>query len=239
MASSAARGRGAVIRLERQTGTGLSLQTGDTLTVVDPQGGQVSDFFAVAADDPREWLSSGRTIDYANRIYLTRGDLLYSNRSRPMVTIVEDTCGRHDMLLTPCSQQTFDLLYPEFDGAEHRSCFDNLVLALTPFGVEPDQISTTFNIFMNVWVDETGELHIDPPRSVAGDRVVLRAEMDLYVGLTACSAEKSNGGVCKPIDYEVGRLAGAAEDAHPGATAREAIRSEAIGSEALRTRVPL
>jgi uncharacterized protein YcgI (DUF1989 family) len=56
---------------------------------------------------------------------------------------------------------------------------------------------------MNDWTDEDGTLHIDPPRSVAGDRVVLRAEMDLHVGLTACSAEKSNGGVCKPIDYSL------------------------------------
>ncbi len=56
---------------------------------------------------------------------------------------------------------------------------------------------------MNVWTDESGELHIDPPTSKAGDRFVLRAEMDLHVGLTACSAEKSNGGVCKPIDYAI------------------------------------
>jgi hypothetical protein len=39
-----------------------------------------------------------------------------------MATIVADTCGRHDFLLTPCSQQTFDLLYPEFGGAPHPSC---------------------------------------------------------------------------------------------------------------------
>jgi uncharacterized protein YcgI (DUF1989 family) len=56
---------------------------------------------------------------------------------------------------------------------------------------------------MNVWADRSGGLHIDPPTSLAGDRIVIRAEMDLFVGLTACSAEKSNGGVCKPIDYEV------------------------------------
>ena len=123
---------------------------------------------------------------------------------RPMATIVEDTCGRHDFLLTPCSQQTFDLLYPELDRAPHPSCFENLCLGLQQFGVSPDQVSTTLNIFMNVWTDPCGVLHIDPPTSVAGDRLVLRAEMDLHVGLTACSAEKSNGGVCKPIDYLVG-----------------------------------
>lgn len=191
-------------RLEPQTGTGFALSAGQTLTVVDPTGGQVSDLFAFAADDHGEWLSSGRTIDYRNGIYVGAGDRLYSNRSRPMLTITEDTCGRHDFLLTPCSQQTFDLLYPDLFGAPHPSCFDNLCGGLAQYGVEPDQISTTLNIFMNVWTDRTGELHIDPPTSMAGDRITFRAEIDLHVGLTACSAEKSNGGVCKPIDYAVG-----------------------------------
>jgi uncharacterized protein YcgI (DUF1989 family) len=192
-----------VNRLTPQTGTGFVLAAGQTLTVVDPTGGQVSDFFCFSAEDHGEWLSNGRTIDYANKVFFSTGDLLYSNRSRPMATIVEDTCGRHDFLLTPCSQQTFDLLYPDLGGAYHPSCFENLCTGLAPFGVHPDQISTTLNIFMNVWSEPSGELHIDPPTSVAGDRLVLRAEMDLHVGLTACSAEKSNGGVCKPIDYEL------------------------------------
>jgi hypothetical protein len=192
-----------VKRLEPQTGTGFLLEAGQRLTVVDPTGGQVSDLFCVAADDGDEWLSSGRTIDYANSIYPSVGDVLYSNRSRPMLTITQDTCGRHDFLLTPCSQETFDLLYPDLEGAAHPSCFDNLVRGLAPFGVSPDRIGTTLNLFMNVWNDDEGTLHIDPPLSRAGDRVELTAQMDLHVGLTACSAEKSNGGVCKPIDYEV------------------------------------
>ena len=190
-------------RLAPQTGTGFLLRAGEQLTVVDPTGGQVSDLFCFSADDHAEWLSSGRTIDFANTIFLTTGHTLYSNRSTPMLTVVEDTCGRHDFLLTPCSQQTFDLLYPEFEGAYHPSCLENLVTGLAPFGVTSDMVTTTLNIFMNVWPEPSGELHIDPPTSTAGDRFTVRAEMDLHVGLTACSAEKSNGGTCKPIDYAV------------------------------------
>ena len=190
-------------RLAPQTGTAFLLKAGQRLTVVDPTGEQVSDFFAVMDDERDEWFSSGRTIDYANSTAVTAGSVLYSNRSRPMATVVEDTCGHHDILLTPCSQQTFDLLYPEFEGAYHPSCFENLATNMATFGVEPDRISTTLNIFMNVWAERNGELHIDPPTSRAGDRFVLRAEADLVVGLTACSAEKSNNGVCKPIDYRI------------------------------------
>jgi uncharacterized protein YcgI (DUF1989 family) len=194
--------RDGVHRLAPQSGTGFALPAGALLTVTDPMGGQVSDFYCLNAADHREALSSGRTLDYLGRLAITTGDILYSNRSRPMVTVVDDTCGRHDLLLTPCSQQTFDLLYPEFGGAAHPNCLDNLSRGLAGFGVTSDQIGSTFNIFMNVWTEPDGSLHIDPPISRPGDHVVLRAEMDLHVGLTACSAEKSNGGTLKPIDFQ-------------------------------------
>jgi hypothetical protein len=187
--------------LKPQTGVGFLLGRGQLLKVIDPEGEQVSDLTAFAQEDKSEWLSSGRTIDYANTIYLTAGHTLYSNRSRPMFSIVEDTVGRHDFLLTPCSPDTFKLLYDHHDY--HPSCFENLSNGLAPFGVSPDMIPTTFNIFMNVVVLPSGELRIDPPPSRAGDYILLRAEMDLIVGVTACSAEKSNNYSFKPIDVEV------------------------------------
>jgi uncharacterized protein YcgI (DUF1989 family) len=187
--------------LEPQTGIGFLLGRGQLLKVIDPQGEQVSDLIAFAREDSSEWLSSGRTIDYANTIYLTAGHTLYSNRSRPMLSIVEDTVGRHDFLLTPCSPDTFKLLYNHQDY--HPSCFENLTKSLAPFGITPDMIPTTFNIFMNVLVLSNGELRIDPPPSRAGDYIIFRAETDLIVGVTACSAEKSNNYSFKPIDVEV------------------------------------
>lgn len=188
-------------RLAPQTGTGFRLPRGSRLRVIDPLGEQVSDLIAFSAADPKEWLSSGRSIDYANTIYLTTGHVLYSNRSRPMLVVEADTVGRHDFLLTPCSPETFAIIYKH--QGHHPSCFGNLVGALAPFGIAPDAIPTTFNIFMNVMVAADGALTIDPPRSKAGDSILLRAEMDLIVGLTACSAEMSNNYSFKPIDYEV------------------------------------
>lgn len=189
-----------VHRLAPQTGTGFLLGAGQRLRVIDPLGEQVSDLTAFSQQDPREWLSSGRSIDYANTIYLTRGHKLYSNRSRPMFTIESDDVGSHDFLLTPCSPETFSIIYGNRNP--HPSCFMNLVNGLEPFGIAPDSIPTTFNIFMNVVIDPQGELTIGPPRSKAGDSTVFRAEMDLIVGLTACSAEMSNNYSFKPIDFE-------------------------------------
>jgi uncharacterized protein YcgI (DUF1989 family) len=189
------------VHLAPQTGTGFEVRAGQRVRIIAPQGEQVSDLVSFARGDLREWLSSGRTIDYANTIYLTAGHVLYSNRSRPMWTIVDDTVGRHDFLLTPCSPDTFRIIYG--NTAPHPSCFANLAQHLAPFGVEPDMIPTTFNIFMNVEVGTTGELTIGPPKSRAGDYIVLRAEMDMVVGVTACSAEMSNNGSFKPINVEL------------------------------------
>ena len=188
-------------KLEPQTGTAFELRAGQLLRITDLEGEQVADLTAFNFSDKAEWLSSGRSIDYANRIYLTKGDLLYSNRSRPMFTILEDDVGRHDFLLTPCSPETFQIIYK--NEHYHPSCFENLATNLARFDIAPDSIPTTLNIFMNVEIDENGVLKILPPRSKAGDSIVLRAEMDLIVGLTACSAEMSNNYRFKPIGFEI------------------------------------
>ena len=185
-----------------RSGVAFTLDKGQLLTVIDPRGEQVADLLAFNRYDIGEAISSGRTLDYASRIYLSTGDPLYSNRSNVMLTIVEDDVGRHDFLLTPCSKDTFRIIYGDADP--HRGCFGNLAAALSPYGVTGDMIPTAFNCFMNVPVDgATGELKVEPPLSKPGDRIVLRAEMDLVIGLTACSALQSNNGSFKPIHWRV------------------------------------
>ncbi len=200
-------------RIEPQTGTAFELTRGQILRVIDLEGEQVADLTAFSRDDHAEWLSSGRSIDYANTIYLTTGHTLYSNRSRPMFTILADDVGRHDFLLTPCSRGTFAIIYGNHDY--HPSCFENLATHLADFGIKPDSIPTTLNIFMNVEVDANGALQILPPRSKAGDTLTLRAEMNLIVGLTACSAEMSNNYRFKPIGYEISEQNSIAGSATP------------------------
>ena len=167
----------------------------------DPQGEQVADLVAFVETDLDEVLSSGRSLDYNQTLLLTTGHTLYSNRSRPLFTIERDDVGRHDFLLTPCSPETFRIIYGQ--TGHHPSCLDNLSRSLAPFGVGESRIPTTFNIFMNVDFAPDGRLSVRPPLSRPGDCLVLRAEADLVVGLTACSAEMSNNYSFKPIDYEV------------------------------------
>jgi len=185
-----------------QSGTAFLLKKGQRLTVVDPEGQQVSDLVAFNADDTSEWLSSGRTLDYASRFLLTTGDTLYSNRSTPMLVIESDDVGRHDFLLAPCSREMFAKLYGHAEP--HRGCFGNLAEALEPLGIGPDRIPTAFNVFMNVRVNgETGALSVEPPLSKAGDSTAFIAQIDLIVGLTACSAGLSNNFRFKPISYRI------------------------------------
>jgi uncharacterized protein len=187
-----------------RSGVGFTLQAGETLKVIDPQGEQVADLLAFSSKHIGEVISSGRTFDYASRIYLTKGDVLYSNRSNVMLRIVDDMVGRHDFLLTPCSAEMFRILYREIQP--HRGCFGNLAEALKPYGIGPDALPTAFNCFMNVPVNgETGELKVLPPLSKAGDSISFLAEMDLIIGLTACSAGQSNNFSYKPIHYEIVR----------------------------------
>lgn len=185
-----------------RSGVAFTLDRGQRLTVIDPCGEQVADLVAFRRDDVDEVISSGRTIDYASRIFLTKGDPIYSNRSNVLLTIVEDTVGRHDFLLTPCSSDTFRIIYG--DEHPHRGCFGNLAAALEPYGIAPDRIPVAFNVFMNVTVDgTTGALKVEPPLSRAGDHVVFEAQTDLIVGLTACSALQSNNFAFKPIAYAI------------------------------------
>ena len=188
--------------IEPRSGVAFTLNKGDILTVTDPMGEQVADLLAYTQGEIAEVISSGRTLDYASRIYLTTGDMLYSNRSNVMLEIIADDVGRHDFLLTPCSKDTFRIIYGDTDP--HRGCFGNLEAALAPFGITGDMIPVAFNCFMNVAVDgQTGRLSVEPPISKAGDSIRFKAHADLIIGLTACSALQSNNGSFKPIHYEI------------------------------------
>lgn len=185
-----------------RSGTAFRLACGEVLNIVGPRGRQVADLALFAADDPREALSNGRTFDYESTLALTAGNRLWSNRSAILATIVRDDVGTHDFLLTPCSRDTWRICY---DGAHDDipGCFGNLCASLAPYGIGPDAIPTTFNVFMHVVHGPDGRIAVRRPRAGPGDAFAIRAERDLIVGLTACSAHDSNDGRCTEIGYAI------------------------------------
>ena len=185
-----------------RSGTAFTLKKGQRLKIIDIKGEQVADFICYNEEDKAEYLSSGRTMDYAETIFLTAGHQFYSNRSNPMFTIVEDTVGRHDFLLTPCSADTFKIIYGHTEP--HRGCFGNIAAALKPYGIAQDNIPVTFNVFMHVSVNgDSGKIEVLPPKSKAGDFIIVEAHMDLIVALTACAAEMSNNYAFKEIGWQI------------------------------------
>ena len=189
-------------RIPPRSGTAFELREGQHLTVTDPEGGQVSDLVAFSLEDRREYLSNGRTFDYTESIRIGGpGQKLWSNRSRVMLTVTDDETGVHDFLLTPCSREMWGILYP--DEKPQPGCLGNLASALAGYSITRDEVPCAFNLFMNVPVRGDGSLSVEPPVTKPGDSITLRAEMNLIVGLTACSAAASNGGTYKPIDWSV------------------------------------
>jgi len=183
------------------SGVGLRLRRGQRVRVIDPHGGQSGDLVAFSPDG-RERVSNGRSFDHGGTIHLTTGDVLWSDRSNPMLTIVEDDVGRHDFLHAACSVEMYRREYKVI--GHHANCHDNLSAALRGLGVEPHPLPNPFNVFMNADVGEGGRLLIAPPRSRAGDAIVLRAEMDLAIALSSCPASNCNGGAPnRPLAFEV------------------------------------
>ena len=189
-------------KIKKRSGIAFSLKKGPRLKVVDIEGKQVSDFFCFLEGNYDEYLSNGRTMDYASKILFSEGDILYSSMSTPMVKIIEDTARVHDFLLTPCSHDTFSILY---DGYEHRGCEGNLIEAFKTYDstFPCKSLPATFNIFMNVPVKPDGKIDVIEPTTKAGDYIVFEALEDLVVGLTSCSAPQSNGGSFKEIAFEI------------------------------------
>jgi uncharacterized protein YcgI (DUF1989 family) len=182
-------------------GVGLLLKRGDQLRLVDPHGGQSGDLVAFSHDGAQR-LSNGRTFDYSGKIYLSTGDVLWSDRSNPMLTIVADAVGRHDFLYSSCSVEMYRIQYGV--TGYQANCYDNLCSAMRELGLEPEPLPTAFNFFMNVEIGADGRLIIAPPKSRAGDSITLRAEMDLAIALSACPASTCNGGgTTGPLAFEM------------------------------------
>ena len=184
-------------------GSGMAWEVGagTRLRVVDLQGGQTGDVFAVAADDLEDGLSNGRTFDYEETIRLSTGSMLYSRHSRPLLRIVADEVGVHDFLYAPCSQEMYEIGY----GATRPvpNCLDNLTASLAQLGVPAATVTIAFNVFMRVDIGLDGKLTVLPSTVTVGQGVTFLAQRDLLVAVAACPAGKANGGRAHSLGIEI------------------------------------
>jgi len=181
-------------------GKALILTRGQRVEVINTRGTQVLDTWAFNAEDMCEAMSMEHTRSVNSRIYAQVGDVLSSNRRRPIVRMVQDSSpGRHDTLLCSCNRE----LYKELGCTEyHRNCQDNLHEALGELSLIPPFIPAPLNLFMNVTVASDGAVVRKPPASQPGDVVQLQAEMDVVLVFSSCPQDITpvNGLACQPSD---------------------------------------
>ena len=160
---------------------------GQILRIVDLEGNQAVDTIFYNADDTAESYSATDTLQHQGGIYLSTGSVLMSNRGRPMLTIVADTCGRHDTLGGACAAESNTVRYALQKKFMH-SCRDNYLLALARAdnGMDKRDLVPNVNFFMNVPVTEQGGLSFEDGLSAPGKYVELRAEMDVLVLVSNC-----------------------------------------------------
>ena len=166
-------------------GRAVHLASGQRFRVADLEGGQVADTFAFCVDDVSEYHSAEHTRVGVNRLFPRVGEHFLTNRRRPILFFEEDrTPGVHDMLCAACDPARYEGL-----GVEgwHASCQENLRNAMASLGFERVEIPQPINLFMNTPVlDSEGTIGWLPAETKAGDHVVLRAELDCVVCVSAC-----------------------------------------------------
>jgi urea carboxylase-associated protein 1 len=163
------------------------LERGQVMRIVDLEGNQAVDTIFYNADDTAESYSASDTLQRQGGIYLSTGSVLYSNRGRPMLSIVADTCGRHDTLGGACAAESNIVRYAPQKKFMH-SCRDNYLLALARAdnGMGKRDLVPNVNFFMNVPATEQGGLSFEDGLSAPGKYVELRAEMDVLVLVSNC-----------------------------------------------------
>jgi urea carboxylase-associated protein 1 len=165
----------------------LHFKQGQTLRIVDLEGNQAVDVIFYNAQDLAEHYSATDTMLAQGGIYLTTGSVLMSSEGRPMLTIVADTCGRHDTLGGACAAESNTVRYALQKKFMH-SCRDNYLIALqhADLGLGKRDLVPNVNFFMNVPVTEDGQLTFADGVSGPGKYVELRAEMDILMLVSNC-----------------------------------------------------
>jgi uncharacterized protein len=180
----------------------FDMSEGSTLKITDPEGSQVGDLMFYVKAQPKERFSQGRTRQYLGRVKLRVGDPLISTLDRPLLTILEDTVGVHDLLYPSCNEYVYAV---QLASSPRPGCQGSLEDALARFDIVPGPVIEPFNVCMASAVNADGSLVIETSPSQPGDFVSFRAETGLIVALSACADDVTscNGGKCTPLEVEI------------------------------------
>ena len=188
-----------------QGGYGTRLDAGSRFRVVDVEGTQVADLWAICTDGEREWLSTGHTMAHVGRLFPRVGEEFFTNHCRAVLRLeADDSPGVHDMLYPPCNSRLF---VNHGMGEDHPSCTTNFLRVSAELGIDVPVVPASVNVFQNSPPDPRGAIPIVDAVSQPGDGVTFVALRDVAVVVTACSVDfpPGNGERCTPIMVEFER----------------------------------
>ena len=189
--------------LEPGTGKAIELLKGQILRIEQVEGGQCADFNAFNLHDYKEFMHCGRTRT-VHGFHPTKGTFMWSAppRERAMLYILEDTVGRNDVLFPRCSAYVYEASY---GFAVHTNCHDIQAEAQREYGLTPDDVHDSFNLFMCTGVDEDGHAFMTRQTTRKGDHVDLLALMDVLAVPNVCGADvmKTSNFALKPLKLTV------------------------------------
>jgi uncharacterized protein YcgI (DUF1989 family) len=189
-----------LVTIPARRGKAAHLRRGQSIKIINTHGAQVIDTWAFVDDHLTEFMSMEHTRTSLLKLIPAVGDALVTNKRRPILMMAEDTTpGAHDTLIAACDNERYGLL-----GCTHYhdNCTDNLHAGLAGLGLRANETPAPLNLFMNIPWNEPGRLFFEAPTCRKGDYVILRAEIDCVVAMSACPQDllPINGTDCKPTE---------------------------------------
>ena len=192
-------------KVPARRGRAVRVRAGQALKMINTHGTQVVDTWCFNNDDMSEFMSMEHHRAVTQSLFPAEGDLLYTNRRRPILTLEIDTSpGRHDTLLAACDVHRYTMLGC---NSYHDNCTDNMHAALAHINLRSNECPSPLNMWMNIPVSGAGKTDWGTPLCQPGDFVVLRAELDCVIVMSTCPQDMVpiNGHemVVKEIHYQL------------------------------------